>query len=160
MTSARVSCGSWSSTGRRNLGPSPGQFVHETRISKGSLGVAGASEVRARLTPSSRTILEARLLTAIASENAHSRKRYGTSSFRAGPREGVPDEIRRVIHERLEVADDRITLDASFKNDLGADSLALEEAFDIDITDDAADKIRTVRDAEFIEKHAQVRPSA
>jgi acyl carrier protein len=62
---------------------------------------------------------------------------------------GVPDEIRRVIHERLEVADDRITLDASFMNDLGADSLALldltlalEEAFDIDISDDAADKIR------------------
>jgi acyl carrier protein len=80
----------------------------------------------------------------------------------------VPDDIKRVIQTRLEVAGDRITLDASLMNDLGADSLALldltlalEEAFDIDISDDAADKIRTVRDAvEFIEKHAQARRSA
>jgi|GEM_PF-1050064 acyl carrier protein len=80
----------------------------------------------------------------------------------------VPDDIKRVIQKRLEVAEDRITLDASFANDLGADSLALldltlalEEAFDIDIPDKAADKIRTVRDAvEFIAEHSHVRRSA
>ncbi len=79
----------------------------------------------------------------------------------------VPDDVKRVIRQRLDVAEDRITLDASFMNDLGADSLALldltlalEEAFDIDISDEAADQIRTVRDAvEFIEKHVQARPS-
>jgi acyl carrier protein len=79
----------------------------------------------------------------------------------------VPDNIKRVIRERLEVADDRITLDASFRDDLGADSLALldltlalEEAFDIDISDEAADHIRTVREAvEFIEKQLQARRS-
>jgi acyl carrier protein len=81
--------------------------------------------------------------------------------------ERVPEEIRRVIQKRLEVADDRVTLDASFMNDLGADSLALmdlalavEEEFEIDISDEAAAKIRTVREAvEFIERHVQARRS-
>jgi acyl carrier protein len=66
----------------------------------------------------------------------------------------VPDEIRRVIQKRLDVAEDRVTLDASFREDLGADSLslmdlslAIEEAFDIEIPDEDVDKIRTVRDA-------------
>jgi acyl carrier protein len=75
----------------------------------------------------------------------------------------VPDEIRRVIEKRLEVAADRVTLDASFREDLGADSLALmdlslaiEEAFDIEIPDEEADKIRTVRDVvDYIEKHVR-----
>jgi len=82
--------------------------------------------------------------------------------------EEVPEEIRRVIEKRLEVAGDRVTLDASFRNDLGADSLALvdltlaiEEAFDIEITDDEADKIRTVREAvATIEKHVLARRSS
>jgi acyl carrier protein len=76
----------------------------------------------------------------------------------------VPDDIRRVIQKRLYVAEDRVTLDASFREDLGADSLslmdlslAIEEAFDIEIPDEDVDKIRTVRDVvDYIEK--QVRP--
>jgi acyl carrier protein len=79
--------------------------------------------------------------------------------------EDVPEAIRRVIEKRLEVTGDRVTLDASFRNDLGADSLALvdltlaiEEAFDIEISDDEADRIRTVREAvATIEKHVQAR---
>ena len=75
----------------------------------------------------------------------------------------VPDEIRRVIQKRLEVAADRVTLDASFREDLGADSLALmdlslaiEEEFDIEISDEEADKIRTVRDVvDCIETHVR-----
>jgi acyl carrier protein len=82
--------------------------------------------------------------------------------------ETVPDEIRRVIQKRLEVAEDLVTLDASFLKDLGADSLALmdltlaiEEAFDIEITDEEADKIRTVREAvDTIERHVRARRSA
>ena len=82
--------------------------------------------------------------------------------------ETVPDEIRRVIQKRLEVSEDLVTLDASFHNDLGADSLALmdltlaiEEAFDIEITDEEADKIRTVREAvDTIERHVRERRSA
>jgi acyl carrier protein len=79
--------------------------------------------------------------------------------------EDVPEEIRRVIQKRLDVDRARVTLDASFRGDLGADSLALvdltlaiEEAFDIEITEDEADKIRTVREAvATIEKHLQAR---
>jgi acyl carrier protein len=80
----------------------------------------------------------------------------------------VPYEIRRVIQKRLDVAEERVTLDASFTGDLGADSLALmdltlalEEAFDIDIPDDEADKIRTVRDAvNAIDRHLQAKRSS
>jgi len=80
----------------------------------------------------------------------------------------VPDDIRRVIQKRLDVAEDRVTLDASFREDLGADSLALmdlslaiEEAFDIDIPEEEADKIRTVRDAvDYIETQVRARRSS
>jgi len=80
----------------------------------------------------------------------------------------VPDDIRRVIQKRLDVAEDRVTLDASFREDLGADSLALmdlslaiEEAFDIDIPEEEADKIRTVRDAvDYIETQVRARGSS
>jgi acyl carrier protein len=80
----------------------------------------------------------------------------------------VPDEIRRVIQKRLDVAEDRVTLDASFREDLGADSLALmdlslaiEEAFDIEIPDEDADKMRTVRDVvDYIEKDGRSRRSS
>jgi acyl carrier protein len=81
---------------------------------------------------------------------------------------GVPYEIRRLIQKRLDVAEERVTLDASFLNDLGADSLALvdltlaiEETFDIEFPDDEADKIRTVRDAvNAIDRHLRAkRPS-
>jgi len=80
----------------------------------------------------------------------------------------VPIEIRRVIQKRLEVSEDLVTLDASFLKDLGADSLALmdltlaiEEEFDIDITDEEADRIRTVREAvDTIERHVRARHSA
>jgi acyl carrier protein len=81
--------------------------------------------------------------------------------------ETVPDEIRRVIQKRLEVSEELVTLDASFQKDLGADSLslmdltlAIEEAFDIDISDEEADKIHTVREAVVaIEQHVRARRS-
>ena len=80
----------------------------------------------------------------------------------------VPDEIRRIIREGLNIDEERITLDASFREELGADSLALldltltmEEAFDIEMSDEEADKIRTVRDAvTSIEKHVQAKRSS
>jgi acyl carrier protein len=66
----------------------------------------------------------------------------------------VPVDVRRLICKRLDVAEDRVRPEASFIDDLGADSLALvelslvfEETFDIDIPDEEADRIRTVRDA-------------
>jgi acyl carrier protein len=66
----------------------------------------------------------------------------------------IPDEVRRLVCKQLGVDGDRVKPEASLIDDLGADSLALveltlvfEEKFDIDIPDEVAEKIRTVRDA-------------
>jgi acyl carrier protein len=63
-------------------------------------------------------------------------------------------KIKTIIAEGLGVDPDRVKPEASFINDLGADSLdtvelvmALEEAFGMEIPDDEAEKIRTVKDA-------------
>lgn len=64
------------------------------------------------------------------------------------------DKVKSIIVEQLGVDEDEVTMDASFVDDLGADSLdlvelvmAFEEAFDMEIPDDDAEKIRTVGDA-------------
>ena len=63
------------------------------------------------------------------------------------------ERIKEIIVEQLGVDEDQITPDASFIDDLGADSLdtvelvmAFEEEFDIEIPDEDAEKIRTVKD--------------
>jgi acyl carrier protein len=73
----------------------------------------------------------------------------------------IPAGVRSLICKRLDVAEDRVRPEASFIDDLGADSLALveltlvfEETFDIDIPDEEAGTMRTVRDAIVsVEKH-------
>ncbi len=69
-------------------------------------------------------------------------------------------KIRKIVAEELNVAEDAVSMDASFQDDLGADSLALvelimalEEQFELDsIPDEDAEKIKTVRDAvEYID---------
>jgi acyl carrier protein len=93
----------------------------------------------------------------------------GPTNLRAGcPERGycgnvadVSGEVRRLVCERLGVAGDRVKPEASFIGDLGADSLAVveltlvfEETFDIEIPDEEAERIRTVRDAIIsVEKH-------
>ena len=64
------------------------------------------------------------------------------------------DQIVRIIANQLQIDEDQVKSDASFMDDLGADSLdtvelimALEEEFDIEIPDSEAEKIRTVQDA-------------
>lgn len=61
------------------------------------------------------------------------------------------DRVKRIIVERLGVDEAEVTLDASFKDDLGADSLdvvelvmELEDEFDMEISDEDAEKISTV----------------
>lgn len=61
------------------------------------------------------------------------------------------EKVKKIVVEQLEVEADRVTVEASFANDLGADSLdtvelvmALEEEFDIEIPDEAAEQIDTV----------------
>ena len=74
----------------------------------------------------------------------------------------VADKVKEIIVEHLGVDEDEVTPDASFVEDLGADSLdtvelvmQLEEEFKLDIPDEDAEKITRVREAiEYIESHA------
>ena len=76
----------------------------------------------------------------------------------------IIEKVKQIISEQLGVEEAEVTPSASFVDDLGADSLdtvelvmALEENFDIEIPDDAAEKIRTVQDAiDYIDKHSKV----
>ncbi|HEX5315095.1 MAG TPA: acyl carrier protein [Candidatus Kapabacteria bacterium] len=77
--------------------------------------------------------------------------------------QNVESKVKEIIVSKLGVEDSQITPSTSFTNDLGADSLdtvelvmAFEEAFDIEIPDEDAEKIRTVQDAiDYIGKHAK-----
>jgi acyl carrier protein len=72
----------------------------------------------------------------------------------------VNQKVKEIIMEKLGVSEEKITPEASFINDLGADSLdtvelmmELEEAFGVSIEDEEAEKIQTVKDAvEYLEK--------
>ncbi|MCX5800394.1 MAG: acyl carrier protein [Candidatus Eisenbacteria bacterium] len=71
------------------------------------------------------------------------------------------ERVKQIIMDQLGVSAEQVTPDASFIDDLGADSLdtvelvmALEEEFDIEIPDEDAEKLRTVRDAlDYLKKH-------
>jgi len=73
----------------------------------------------------------------------------------------VEEKVKQIIVEQLGVDEAQVDLQASFVEDLGADSLdivelvmAFEEAFEIDIPDEDAEKITTVKDAiDYIEAH-------
>ena len=73
----------------------------------------------------------------------------------------LSDRIHSIVAEQLGVERADVTKDASILDDLGADSLdvvelvmALEEAFDIEIPDDAVEEIRTIGDIQrFVETH-------
>ena len=78
------------------------------------------------------------------------------------PMSTIEDRVKKIVVEQLGVAEDQVTPDASFVDDLGADSLdtvelvmALEEEFDTEIPDDEAEKITTVKQAiEFVKANA------
>jgi acyl carrier protein len=64
------------------------------------------------------------------------------------------ERVKKIVVEHLGVEQEKVTEDASFIDDLGADSLdivelvmAFEEEFGVEIPDDAAEKITTVKDA-------------
>ena len=73
----------------------------------------------------------------------------------------VDEKVKQIIVEQLGVDEAEVTPSASFVDDLGADSLdqvelimAFEEAFEIEIPDEDAEKIKTVKNAiDYIESH-------
>jgi len=77
--------------------------------------------------------------------------------------ENVEERVKKIITEQLEVPVDKLKPEASFVEDLKADSLAvvelvlaLEEAFKIEIPDEDTEKIKTVGDAiNYIKAHAK-----
>jgi len=74
----------------------------------------------------------------------------------------VYERVQSIVAERLGVEEDKVTMDAEFIGDLNADSLdlvevimALEQEFDVEIKDDEAENIRSVKDAvSFIQDHS------
>ena len=77
--------------------------------------------------------------------------------------EPVADRVKKIIVDQLGVEEETVTPEASFVDDLGADSLdtvelvmALEEEFGVEIPDEDAEKITRVKEAiEYIENHAK-----
>ncbi|MHB1512414.1 MAG: acyl carrier protein [Acidiferrobacter sp.] len=74
----------------------------------------------------------------------------------------IEERVKKIVVEQLGVNESEVSTDASFVDDLGADSLdtvelvmALEEEFDCEISDDEAEKITTVKQAvDYITSHA------
>ena len=75
----------------------------------------------------------------------------------------IPERVKKIVVEHLGVEADKVTESASFIDDLGADSLdtvelvmAFEDEFGVEIPDDAAEKILTVKDAiDFISTNSK-----
>ena len=73
----------------------------------------------------------------------------------------IEKRVKEIVAEQLGVDEAQVTNEASFMDDLGADSLdtvelvmALEEEFDIEISDESAEKIQNVQDAiDYITEH-------
>lgn len=71
----------------------------------------------------------------------------------------IEDKVRKVIAEKLDVDIDEVVPEASLVEDLGADSLdlvelmmSMEDIFDVDISDEQAEKLRTVKNViDFLE---------
>lgn len=77
--------------------------------------------------------------------------------------EAIEKKVKEIIIEQLGVSEDKVTPDAKFDDDLGADSLdrvelvmSLEEEFGLEIPDEEAEKISTVGQAiKYIEEHSE-----
>ena len=76
--------------------------------------------------------------------------------------DNIAERVKKIVVEHLGVDESKVSEDASFIDDLGADSLdnvelvmAFEEEFGVEIPDDAAEKILTVKDAiDYLKEHS------
>jgi len=74
----------------------------------------------------------------------------------------IEEKVKKIVAEKLSIEPDEVVPEASFVDDLGADSLdqvelimAMEEAFDIEISDEEAEKLQTVQDAvNYVKAHS------
>lgn len=75
----------------------------------------------------------------------------------------IEERVRKVVVDQLDIKPEEATMEASFVDDLGADSLdtvelvmALEEEFDTEIPDEDAEKIRTIQQAvDYVKAHGK-----
>jgi acyl carrier protein len=73
----------------------------------------------------------------------------------------IEDKVKKIISEKLSVDLDEVVPEASFVDDLGADSLdlvelimSMEEEFDVEISDEDAEKMTSVKDAlDYVNQH-------
>ncbi len=73
----------------------------------------------------------------------------------------VFDKVKEIVIDQLDVEEDKVTMEASISEDLGADSLdivdlvmSLEEEFDVEIPDEKVENVKTVGDiVKFIEEN-------
>jgi acyl carrier protein len=78
-------------------------------------------------------------------------------------RKEIVEKVKLIVSEQLGVDEAEVTSSASFMDDLGADSLdqvelvmALEENFDLSVSDEDVEKMLTVQDAiDYVDKHAK-----
>jgi acyl carrier protein len=95
-------------------------------------------------------------------EPQSARERTSIQEIKEGFPMGVQERVKSIIVEQLGVDEEEVTLDASFTDDLGADSLdivelvmAFEEEFGIEIPDEEAEKISNVKEAvDYIQNNA------
>ena len=75
----------------------------------------------------------------------------------------IEERVKKIVVEQLDVKEDEVSLESSFVDDLGADSLdtvelvmALEEEFDCEIPDEEAENISTVQQAvDYVNAHIE-----
>jgi acyl carrier protein len=120
-----------------------------------NLGIIGYPEPWFRATGSTRSaasVARLKAIRALTDLQSHRQEKQMAA---------VDEKVKQIIVEQLQVDEAEVTPGASFQEDLGADSLDVvelvmqfEEAFDIQIPDEDAEKIKTVKDAvDYIEKN-------
>ena len=105
-------------------------------------------------------VIQVRPIAVTVVNHLPSARRMRRPVFTDMSQEAILEKVRSIVSEQLSVDSGEVKPESNFQNDLGADSLdtvelvmALEEAFDIEIPDEAAEGIATVGDAvKYIEE--------